>query len=352
MNRTRFSFLLVLTVVVALGAAQPAQAGILDSIKGFFGKASDTVKGWFSGGGEKEFTDLLDKVEQSQASVAERQNGILDNYSRRGKDGVNFQDYDVQTDLNGLSGVTGTNEQLYQKLLTVRQELVDNKKDVSKYDERLKRVQDTQRSLEEGYQAIQNFNREGGAFTPPSQVAAGGSAGGDIWNDPAAQGYIDEWLAACGLDGYARFTGAPGLSAADMPDLEGKSRYQWVWEIMADETSGSNISLRDYVTSRLNGQSPAVTPPAAVATGPTPVTGPVSSGSSSGAVIDAGRASATFDSGSEDLGSVEASLKAALKSYTELMSANKLDEAQQVHETIQLLQARRSALISQGTSAR
>ena len=181
----RYWIALLLVFVLTFGCTSTVEAGIMDSITGFFSKASDTVKGWFSGGGTKEFEELLEQVVASQGVVNEKQNAILDQVSRSGNSTLNPQDPGYQTSMDELAEASRVNEELYTKLLNVRQELVDGKNDVSAYEEHFSRIAETQHNLEEGFQAIQKASRTEGAFTPPADVIA--AANGALWADPKVQ---------------------------------------------------------------------------------------------------------------------------------------------------------------------
>jgi len=350
MNRSRFTIVTLLVVLmVGLCAPPPAEAGLMDSIGGFFKKASDTVKGWFSGGGEKEFKALLDKVEQSQSSVAEVQNGILDVVTSQGQNSVRTDSAQWQEGMNQLSSVSTQNEQLFTELLKVRQELVSAKKDVSSYQDQLTRIQSTQHNLEEGYQAIQDVNRAQGGLTPPAQVAAAAAAAkGSIWNDPKAQQYMDEWNAGVGLDEWGRNVRASNIMAYDDPEHGQKSKHEWLWEHRADTTGGSNITMRNYVMARLNGENPRIIPPepAAIVSKPPP---PASTG---GGTIDrptSTKASVT----SQSLAAVERDLKEAMKDYQDLAEAgeDQSEEGKLLLEVIRDLNTERDLMIKRGVSA-
>ena len=351
MRRLVFS---LLVVTVLLTAAPSVEAGIFDSIKGFFGKASDTVKGWFSGGGTKEFEEMLQKVIASQDVVNEKQNAVYDLLTHRTPQAT---DPEYQSKMDELAEASRSNEELYTQLLKVRQELVDKKRDVSKYDEHLKRIQETQHNLEEGYQAIQEQSQKMGAFKPPAQVAAEKAAGGagNIWANADAQQYIDEWLAANGLNQFGVLEGGVVVTSAN-PDFEG-SRHQFVWDQLASQNGRvTGTTLEQYVRSRMEGGIAA--PPSG---GGDMETASASTGGSSGSEIE--KASGTTSVGSttlaasttidSSLSGTEEQLKAAMKAYEEL-SANgqgNSDEGRQLVQTIQTLKTQRDELIRQKSAA-
>jgi len=340
---------LFLVVCLAWGlAAAPVEAGILDSIKGFFGKASDTVKGWFSGGGTKEFEEMLQKVQTSQETVAEKQNDV---YTFMGHRQTTADDADFQKYMNALADANRENEQLYLQLLKVRQELVDNKKDVSKYADALSRLQQTQHNLEEGNQAIQDRARQMGAFTPPAEVAAtkSAAAAGALWKDPRAQGFIDEWLAANGLNQYGIQVGGVVVMSAT-PDFDGP-RHQWVWENLAGVAGRvTGMTLEQYVRSRLDGGAAA------------PPSGGMETASASGGEIERGSTTSTVGSTpyspstyqtDGSLEGTEEQLKAAMKAYEELSTKGQgnSEEAVQLLETVKALKTQRDELIRQKSAA-
>lgn len=349
MGIKRYWVALLLVFVLTFGCTTSVEAGIMDSITGFFSKASDTVKGWFSGGGTKEFEELLQQVITSQEVVAEKQNSILDKVSRSGNSSLSPQDPAYQTSMDELAEASRANEELYAKLLTVRQELVDGKKDVSKYEEHFSRITETQHNLEEGFQAIQKASREEGAFTPPADVIA--AANGALWADPKVQAYMDEWLAANGLDEFGRLLGGVIVAVAD-PDMDGRTREQWLWENMFSNRGNlTGSTLESYVKSRMNGGGAAAAS-AQVATGNTggsqvadrsSSTAPVSSGSTASAVVPAGAT----------LSDTDAQLKTAMASYEKMAADGEGNSTQaaELLENITVLKAQRDEMISQGTAA-
>jgi hypothetical protein len=348
---TKRSFVpLLLVLMLIFSSAVPAQAGIMDSITGFFSKASDTVKGWFSGGGTKEFEQMLQQVEASQGVVADKQNAILDKVSRNGNSSINPKDPAYQKSMNELAEASRANEALYIKFLKVRQELVDSKKDVSKYDGNFNRIQETQHNLEEGAQAIQKASREEGAFTPPADVAA--ASNGALWADPKVKKYMDEWLAANGLDKFGRLLGGVVIAVIE-PDMDGKTREQWLWENMFSNRGNiTGSTLEAYVKSRMNGGEAAgasVQVPAANTSGGSQVadrsssTAPVASGSTSSVSIPSGAT----------LSDTDAQLKTAMASYEKLAADGKgnSEEATELLNNIKVLKGQRDQMISEGTAA-
>lgn len=349
MRRIVFS-LLVCTVLLA--SAPRVEAGVFDSIKGFFGKASDTVKGWFSGGGTKEFEELLQKVVASQEVVNEKQNAMFDMFTHRVP---NPKDPEYQKKMNEVAEASRSNEQLYVKLLNVRQELVDKKRDVSKYDEHLKRIQETQHNLEEGYQAIQKQSKNIGAFKPPAQVAKEKATGGDnIWANADAQQYIDEWLAANGLNQFGVLEGGVVVTSAD-PDFEG-TRHQYVWAQLAKQRGRvTGTTLEQYVKNRLEGGTAA--PPAggmetaSASTGGGTSGGEMEKGSGTTSVGTTSQGATQVSDGS--LAGTEEQLKAAMKSYEDLAAKGQgnSEEGKRLVQTIQTLKSQRDEMIRQKTAA-
>jgi hypothetical protein len=340
---------LLLVLVLTFSCTAPVEAGIMDSIKGFFSKASDTVKGWFSGGGTKEFEELLQQVVSSQEVVAEKQNDILDKVSRSGNSSLSPTDPEYQTAMDELAEASRANEELYTNLLNVRQELVDGKKDVTAYEENFARIQETQHNLEEGFQALQNASREEGAFTPPSDVA---SANGAMWADPKVQKYMDEWLAANGLDEFGRLIGGVVVAVAD-PDMDGRSREQWLWEEMFNNRGSlTGSTLESYVKSRMNGGAAAVAGSVAVATGNSGGS-QIDDRSSSTASVASGSTVSASVPGGASLADTDAQLKTAMASYEKMAADGRgnSDYAAGLLEDIKVLKAQRDAMISQGTAA-
>lgn len=352
---TRRTMRLLVVCLVLLTAVPAADAGIFDSIKGFFGKASNTVKGWFSGGGTKEFEEMLQKVVASQEVVAEKQGEVYDLLGHRRPQPT---DPTYQEKMNTLAEATRSNEQLYLELLKVRQELVDKKRDVSKYDESLSRIQKTQQNLEEGYQAIQNKSKEMGAFKPPAQVAqekAAGTLDGPLWANAEAQQYIDEWLAANGLNQYGVLVGGVVISSTT-PDFDG-TRHQWVWDQLASSRGRiTGVTLEQYVQSRLNGGGAA--PPAggletaSASTSPTGGAQMDRASSTTGSAVGSSSAAAS-SSADASLEGTEQQLRSAMASYEDLSGKGQgnTDEARQLLETIKVLKTRRDQLISEKTAA-
>ncbi|MBI2944092.1 MAG: hypothetical protein HYY25_07815 [Candidatus Wallbacteria bacterium] len=258
--------LTVLVLFLSTATAAHAQAGILDTIKGFFGKASDTVKGWFSGGGEKEFVKMLETVAKSQQAVSDKQTNLQALLNQRGTANVKPNDPMINERMNDIAQASRENEAAYLALLKARDELVKGKKDISKYQETLSQLTERQNQIEQQFQEIQNFSRKIGAFTPPATIAGAGAgkasvmaATGEVdWRDPQVQGFIDEWLNGVQLTEWGQYI-APGAVAAGPPDHGAKARHEWIWENMHSKSADANISLGDYVRSRLAGKNPQIT---------------------------------------------------------------------------------------------
>jgi hypothetical protein len=250
----------VLVAFLGFATAAPAQAGILDTIKGFFGKATDTVKGWFSGGGEKEFVKLLEQVATSQQALTDKQTALMGLYQQRGDKGP---DATTNERLNDLAQASRQNEALYLSMLKARDELQKGKKDITKYQDALTKLTEQQNALEQQYQELQNYNRKTGAFTPPATIASAtnkATAGGEPdWHDSQVQGFIDEYLGGVGLTEWGQYI-APGAQLAGPPDHGSKQRHEWVWENMQAKSVGSNMTLNEYVRARMGGQAPVLKP--------------------------------------------------------------------------------------------
>jgi len=335
------------------GSVMPVEAGIMDSISGFFSKASSTVKGWFSGGGTKEFEALLTKVQESQVTVADKQSAIIGKATTGGQSNIDPSSAGYQTKMNELAEASRTNEELYKQLLQVRQELVDKKRDVTKYKESFDNISQTQRNLEEGYQAIQNASREKGAFAPVSDVVAAGGTDGPPWADPKVQKFMDEWLLANGLDEFGRLLGGIVVAVAD-PDMDGKTREQWLWEAMFDNKGRlTKSTLESYVNKRLKGAAAA--PPSAIEVAANNNTGgsQVENSSSSTKSSASGVPSTVEIPAGASLNDVESQLKTAMKSYEEMAenSEGDSDEAKQLLSNIKVLKTQRDTMIQQKTGA-
>lgn len=357
MTSKRLGLIVLVAVVVGLCSPAPVEAGIMDSIKGFFSKASDTVKGWFSGGGTKEFEEMLTKVVASQEVVAEKQSAVYDTLTTGNLNDSNDPTFQAQMD--ELSTASRENEQLYLQLLQVRQELADGKKDLSKYQESIDRIQETQHNLEEGYQAIQDKTREIGGFTPPADVmASAGGAGGEgpLWADPRVQGFIDEWLAANGLNKFGVLEGGVVVMSAD-PDRDNKPLHQYLWENLAGQSGRvTGMTLEQYVMSRLDGGAAAVPAAGAVDSGVAGSSGgatddSITVGSSDvGAVPDTSHITVETDGTNADL---ERRLKEAMTAYQQLSAAGmgQSEEANRILGVIKSLKQTRDNRIKAGVQA-
>ncbi|MBI4871372.1 MAG: hypothetical protein HY814_07380 [Candidatus Riflebacteria bacterium] len=355
---------LVLTAFLGLATAAPAQAGILDTIKGFFGKATDTVKGWFSGGGEQEFVKLLQQVAESQKALSEKQTNLQALYQQRGQAGAKPNDAALNERLNDIAQTARQNEALYLSLLKARDELVKNKKDISKYQDALTQLTEGQNKLEEQYQELQKYNKEIGSFTPPATVASAGagktSAGGEPdWRDPSVQGFIDEWLQGVGLTEWGQYV-APGVKAAGPPDHGAKQRHEWVWENMWTKTAGANMTLGDYVKARMAGKSPSLVSPnrtatfqgGEVATAPAvsvqaaPQPAPVAS-----QMENQPAAASTGDSAElRDVLDQEKALVASIQKMNTEGQGNS-ESAQKLYESLKAVQSRKNALMAQQSTS-
>lgn len=265
---------LALALVAGLAGATPAPAGILDSVGSFFSGAVDKVKGLFGGGGAKasqssELEEFLGQIEASQQRVFDLQTSIVETYNAA-SNGIDATDPAIQGKLDELADATRQNEDLYLQLLKVRAELVEAEADVSAYEDRLGAIQENQKRIEEGYQEIQNFNKDSGLFTPPPQAEPGAgntlasatapTTFADLTQDPRVQGFIDEWLASQGLDEYGRDlnpSASVTVRANYEPDMDGRTRHRYVWEAYWQASVDGGQRLVDYVMARLDGQAPA-----------------------------------------------------------------------------------------------
>ena len=259
----------VLTVALAaaLVATPPASAGILDSIKGLFGMGSSTSTA--AAAGTTDLAALMDKVEASQKDLAAKQSDLSGTYNGS-LSNIKSSDTALQGKLDAMQQSSNGNSQLYLSLLQAKSDAVKaDPKALATVNDRITKITSTQEALESNYQKIQDTNRQAGFFTPTgaspaaSQIAANDTGHqGDVWNDPTAQKAIDEWLSKCNLNQWGQWTGANGrttVRSAGAPDSAvGKSRYETVYKMLANDSAHSNITLADYVEQRMNGQSPNV----------------------------------------------------------------------------------------------
>lgn len=374
--------------VAVLAAPAPAEAGILDSIKGFFGKASDTVKGWFSGGSEKDFQKLLQQTAESQEKLADKQTNLQAFANQRGGS-LDTSDAAINERLNDIAQTSRRNEQLYLKLLKARDELQKKKKDISKYEKALSALSQRQNQIEQQYQEIQSVVRKNDGFAPPAEagvqasVTGTGAGSGELWNNPKAQQYIDEWLNLVHLNKWGQFTRGSIIQAAGTPEHEGMTRHQYIWQRLQDDRAHSNVTLAQYVKARLRGQTPAVTyrEPAELAQGPgsrrlsttrraaAPAKTASRSGTTSVAVRE-GRRTATsglktpqslrgsetgsFQAGqtgqSKELAEVTAQEKEILRDLQAMQKSGQgnSEAARELYQALQAVQRRKKALMQQG----
>ncbi|MBI3890919.1 MAG: hypothetical protein HY303_05260 [Candidatus Wallbacteria bacterium] len=360
----------VLTLVLSSASATPAQAGILDTIKGFFGKASDTVKGFFSGGGEQDFVKLMQQAATSQQGVSDKQTNLQALLNGRGTANVKPNDPMINERLNDLAQASRQNEALYLSLLKARDELVKGKKDISKYQDTLSQITEKQNAIEQQYQEIQSFSRKIGAFTPPATIAsAGGSKAtamggmGEVdFNDPSVQGYIDEWLKGVQLTQWGQYI-APGAVAAGPPDHGAMGRHEWIWKNMWTKSADSNITLGDFVRQRLAGRSPQIELSRHVASAgpatvnavqtsqstPVPVAQPAASQVESASAVSA----VSPDQPSGELRDVVDQEKSVLNSIAKLNTDGQgnSEAARKLYESLKAIQTRKNQLMSTAVAA-
>lgn len=261
--------ILAVTLVAALTITPPASAGILDSLKGLFGGGASKAA---AGADDKTITALMDQVEASQKELAAKQTEISSTYNGSISN-IKPGDTALQGKLDALQQTSNGNSALYLRLLQARADVAKggDEKALAPINERLAKITTTQQSLESNYQKIQDTNRQAGFFTPTgagpaaSEIAAantGDQGGADIWNNPTAQKYIDEWLTKCRLNPNGQWTGSNGgttIKSAGTPDAGvGKTRHEMVYKMLANDTARSNITLAQYVEARMRGENPEV----------------------------------------------------------------------------------------------
>lgn len=260
--RSLAPLLFALTISVA-----PAQAGFMDSVGGFFSNAINSVKGMFGGGKDEggenaEFDKFLTQVEESQQTLADAQTAVIEYYNEN-PDSVNLDDPKAQEMLDAVADASRTNEDRYLELIKVRAQAQEQEADLSAYEERLGSLQANQQMLEERYQEIQDFNKDSGLYTPPPATGdetvtdladAAGDTGAAKPFDPNSSetaALIDAWLAANGLDGYGRITGAVNggsISANYDADTGGRTRHQYVWEEFWNKPGRNNgMTLEQFI---------------------------------------------------------------------------------------------------------
>ncbi len=261
---------LVLALLVT--GVPSAHAGIMESVGGFFSGAMEKIKGLFGGGKGKadtgELGKFLDQVEASQQKVYELQKNVIDTYNA-GDGAASPTDPAVQAKLDELAEASRANEDLYLQLLKARAALIEKKVDVSSFQKRLETLQQNQQRIEEGYQKIQDYNKDTGFFEPPPAAGVATSPSppplaANFVDDPRVQRAIDEWLGLNGLDSFGRQVGAGQgvtIRANYNPDTDNRTRHRYVWETYWMKNVRSGGTLRDYVLSRLNGAPPATGEP-------------------------------------------------------------------------------------------
>lgn len=355
------ALLVALTISVA-----PAQAGIMDSIGGFFSNAVNSVKGLFgggkSGGGENaEFEKFLVQVEESQQTLADAQTAVIEYYNAN-PDSVNLDDSKAQELLNAVADASRTNEDRYLELIKVRAQAQEQKADLSAYQERLDSLQANQQMLEERYQEIQDFNKESGLYTPPpaegdpivADAAADGDTGGEKPfdpNSPETKKLIDSWLAANGLDGYGRITGSVNggsITANYDADTGGRTRHQYVWEEFWNKPGRLNgMTLEQFIKNgAVGGGDPGggLPPPATQE----PTTPTVSDSTADTVVVPATDSPASPTS--SQLDAVTKELNQAVADLQQLQSSNipSRSRHEELLAKIKKLQEQRKALLAAG----
>jgi len=376
----RIAFALGLVLI----AAPPASAGILDSIKGLFSGGVSSLFGGSSNANANanasasgasgnsnssaqgtDINTLLSQVQTSQKDVASKESDLASTYNGS-ISGIKANDPALQSKLDALNSSSSSNDQLYLRLLQAKADLTQsNPSALSAVSTQMSQVTSTQEALESNYQRIQSANQQAGFFTPGGKAsdiaASGGALPAVIWADPKAQGYIDEWLTGCHLNQYGQWEGNTGVStvtSGGMPDsFVGKSRYQGVWEMLANDTAGSNITLSDYVTQKMQGGSPTInyTPPktvvptVAAASETAPVQ--VEQVQTPTAVPSVAAAASSTNPGvtDQDVADVDTQLKSH---YDDLMNLQKQgqgtsDQAKALLQQIGDLQTKRTGLVQQ-----
>lgn len=102
-----------------------------------------------------------------------------------------------------------------------------------------------------------------------------------VWANPRGRQAIDEWLGMAGLDPWGRYVNGTTVRAAGPADADGRSRHQYVWDVLADDPAGFATTLRAHVMDRLRGEAASVTSPAREPSGVGP---PAPRGSTDGPV--------------------------------------------------------------------
>lgn len=362
---------LAVAFAAALFCAPPANAGILDTIKGLFGGGAAKA----AAGDDKTITTLMEQVEASQKDLAAKQTEVSSTYNGSISN-IKPGDTALQGKLDALQSSSNSNSALYLRLLQARADVAKggDEKALAAVNTRLAQITTTQQSLESNYQKIQDTNRQAGFFTPTASGPAAseiagvstGNQGGDVWNDPTAQKAIDEWLTAVHMNPWGQWTGARGsttVRSAGAPDSgAGRGRHETVYRMLASDNGHSNMTLSQYVEARLAGSHPEifydepagntidtaasdiapvrvepVQPPA-----PTPV-----AAAAAAAVTPAASQIATPSDADADISVVDNQLKG---NYDKLMSLQKegagtSDGAKALLKDIEALQAKRTALV-------
>lgn len=362
-KRPGLARLVLFTVLFSL-AAPTVQAGFMDSITGMFSGLTDKVKGLF-GGGKKasqnaEFEKFLEQVEGSQETLHAAQTEAINHFNENPDQ---IGEAAAQEHLNAVADASRSNEDLYLQYLKVRSEAVSSKADLSAYEERMAGVQENQKRLEEGFQSIQDFSKDAGLITPPAEGGALASVDSGEFNpdDPETQGYIDEWLAANGLDSYGRLVGSVngGVIRANYgADTDGRTRSMYVWqEYWQMQGPVTGMTLGDYVMARLGGGDASGAPPqtqdptlpveVASAKPEANIYGNLGGGSQESADIQV-QANPEETSGGTQLASVTDELNQAVQELQDLQEQQKgsSDEAKVLLEKIRQLQAERDGLVS------
>lgn len=341
----------LLALALVLAPLSPARAGLMDSITGFFGKAVDGVKGLFGGGSKAskngEFEGFLEQLESSQASLHEQQTALIEYYNQTGE-GVTMEDSKAQELSNAVADASRANEDLYLQYLQVRAQVKESGADLSGYEERMATITENQKRLEEGYQSIQDFNRDSGLFTPPpaddvaDEPAASGNSGEISVDDPEVQALIDQWLGSQGRDPYGRQLGSfngTRASASQGAETGGRSRHQYVWDLFADS------GLRAYVEGMRGGTVVASTEPSdSVGSDITDTVASTDIGES-GEV--ASSPSSSESSEDLDLEQITTELNDAVSRFQELQKSQNAsgDEGRKLLAEIKELQAQRTAYL-------
>jgi len=370
MMRNSTTRVVCLILILTLSFTTPGRAGILDTLAGVFSGGESTVSSMFGGsdsgnsGDSSDLTSLLDQLEQSQKEVSDKQNALSSIYNGS-TSAINPQDASLQQKLNDLQTVSRTNESLYLRLLQTRADLAKNNKDLGSLKDRVTKLTTTQNQLESNYQKIQETNKNAGLMKPPadsfaqSETDTDTDTDGEVWRNPEAQKYIDEYLSLVHLNRYGQWEGQTGSaivkSAGSMDASVGRNRFEFLWNVLSRDTCHSNMTMEEFVNARLRGESPQVvyTPPESTSPPrPAPSTPPggqtpsaLQPGTSDLPVVNSGAPAAP--STEVDVSSLDAKIRNATDQLVHLQKTGKgdSDEAKAVLKNLKVLQSQRVSVI-------